>query len=83
MRIDAECNNVCIFARDKDKTGAKYTDKQTDRKSEQTRQANRQSLLPAKEPERDGGEGGMLTTSRREGNIHQLLLVVLVAKDGN
>lgn len=27
MRIDVECNNVYIFAKDKDKTRGKYTDK--------------------------------------------------------
>lgn len=86
MRIDVECNNVYIFAGDKDRTRGKLY-WQIDRQKKQANKTSKQTITSTSKGTRarrvGGRGGGMLTTSRREGNIHQLVLVVLVARGGN
>lgn len=62
------------------------TNRQTEKASKQDKQTDNHFNQQRNQSETGGGAGGgggMLTISRREGNIHQLVLVVLVAKGGN
>lgn len=55
MSLNVECNNVCTFARDKDRIRENIlTNRQTEKASKQD-EANRQSVQPAKQDE--GKEG--------------------------
>lgn len=57
------------------------TNRQTEKASKQDKQTDNHFNQQRNQSETGGG--GMLTISRRERNIHQLVLVVLVAKGGN
>ena len=59
MRTDVECNNVYIFAEDKDRTGGKniLTNRQTEKASKQDEQTDNHLNQQRNQSETGGKEG--------------------------